>query len=272
MALPDIAWPLIGSLLAAPARRATRGWLATELWPENQDPEGARHRLGTSLWRMRSRFPDLPHLLDIAGDHIALAPNASIWVDVVAFARRAEAVCSRPGPLTEHAVRHRLARALACYRGDLLPIRGNETLSLERERLRALFADASYLLAEAEARGGHWREAAAVARRLCQVEPLREDAHRLLIRAHLALGDRAQAHRVLRQLTETLRSELGIEPLPETLDLLAACKSGTAPPFLLSRTDPGPELRSDPRPELRDSLLDMRERISAMIALLDRTA
>jgi hypothetical protein len=73
---------------------------------------------------------------------------------------------------------------------------------------------------------------------------------------------------VLRQLTETLRSELGIEPLPETLDLLAACKSGMPPPMLLSRPDPRP----DPRPELRDSLLDMRERISAMIALLDHTA
>jgi DNA-binding SARP family transcriptional activator len=53
------------------------------------------------------------------------------------------------------------------------------------------------------------------------LDPFRESAHRLLIRAHLAAGDRAAAAHALARLRTLPADELGIAPSPETLELLA---------------------------------------------------
>jgi DNA-binding SARP family transcriptional activator len=52
------------------------------------------------------------------------------------------------------------------------------------------------------------------------VEPLRESAHRALIGAHLAEGNRVEALRQLARLRHLLREELGVEPSLRAVDLL----------------------------------------------------
>jgi DNA-binding SARP family transcriptional activator len=46
-----------------------------------------------------------------------------------------------------------------------------------------------------------------------------EAAHRMLISAHLRLGNRSQAAQQYQVCVETLRDELGVRPSPETLKL-----------------------------------------------------
>ena len=53
-----------------------------------------------------------------------------------------------------------------------------------------------------------------------QIEPLRETAHRALIRAHLAQGNRAEATRQLQRLAQLLDKELSEKPSPMVTDLL----------------------------------------------------
>ena len=52
------------------------------------------------------------------------------------------------------------------------------------------------------------------------IEPLRESAHRAVIRAHLAEGNRAAALRQYAQLRRLLHAELGAEPSPMVTNLL----------------------------------------------------
>ena len=216
--LPDICWPLLGTLLAAPNHSASRAWIANELWPEAFDDVAAKHRLGTALWRIRARFKPSQRLLRADKDRISLRPGHRFWVDALVFELRARQALAAPA-LDSPAARTRLARALALYRGDLLADRHNESVALERERLRALFIDASYLLATAEARAGRWQQARDIAQRLCEVEPLREDAQRLLIEAHAACGNRAVALRQYRILERLLAAELAVPPMPDTVRL-----------------------------------------------------
>lgn len=267
VAPPDIFWPLIGSLLAAPGWSAPRAWIANELWPEAADDAAAKHRLGTALWRIGSRLEALRRLLRADQDRIMLCSDARFWVDALAFEWRARRALARPEELDCPRARARLARALALYRGDLLVTRNNDGILLERERLRALFIDASFVLASREARRGNWQQARVIAERLCQVEPLREDAQRLLIEAHAACGNRAMAIRQYRALERLLAEELAVSPMPETVRLhqrIAAERE------VAHRERPLPVTRPpNPAPAFRASLVAARDQISALIAQLD---
>ena len=53
-----------------------------------------------------------------------------------------------------------------------------------------------------------------------EIDPYRESAHRLLIRAHLAAGDRGAAARALAACRQVLEDELGVTPSPATLALV----------------------------------------------------
>lgn len=77
------------------------------------------------------------------------------------------------------------------------------------------------LIVETSLDSGDLHQAEIAAQRLVRDDPLREDSHRLLIRALLAAGDRARAKRALLDLSSLLAEELDVEPSHETLALLA---------------------------------------------------
>ena len=141
--LPDISWMLLGTVLAAPRRSMSRGRLAAELWPDS-DEAAARHCLATTLWRIRQRLDCRDSLIDARDDLIALVGDRAIWIDALAFERRAQAALDDPASLDSGRVRAKLRRALALYAGDFLPRRMNDLIAIERERLRALYLDAGY--------------------------------------------------------------------------------------------------------------------------------
>ena len=58
-------------------------------------------------------------------------------------------------------------------------------------------------------------------------EPLRESAHRLLVRVHLKQGNVAEAIRQYRLYAELLREELNGRPSPVVRDLLAPFLRGS---------------------------------------------
>jgi len=107
-------------------------------------------------------------------------------------------------------------------RGELLPGWFDDWVLLERERLRQLRMHALELVAERLSDAGRHGDALQAAYAAVHAEPLRESAHRHLITAHLAAGNRAEAVLAYRRLSDLLDSELGIGPSPETAHLLAA--------------------------------------------------
>lgn len=66
----------------------------------------------------------------------------------------------------------------------------------------------------------------ALAERMVALDQLDEAAHRLLMRAHAAVGDRASATRQFRKCVAVLGAELAVEPLPETVALHEAIMRG----------------------------------------------
>ena len=85
------------------------------------------------------------------------------------------------------------------------------------------------MLAEQALAEGRTREAVDWARRRCAVARWDESAHRALVRAMLADGDRAGAADAAQRFTERLRADLGVAPSPTTRSLHADVASGAAP-------------------------------------------
>jgi SARP family transcriptional regulator, regulator of embCAB operon len=88
-------------------------------------------------------------------------------------------------------------------------------------RLRALECLAELWISEGDA-GLAARDAAEA----IEIDPFSERAHRLLIRAHLAAGDRGAAARALAVCHKLLEEELGVTPSPWTIALLAPLQAG----------------------------------------------
>ncbi len=123
------------------------------------------------------------------------------------------------------------ARAIASR--SLLPGEEGEWLDDIRRRLDDVRLRALECLGEIWLANGDGRLAARDAAEAVGLDPFRESAHRLLIRAHLASGERAAAIRAYEACRELFRDELGVQPAPETTALVA--------PTLVTATvtDPG---------------------------------
>ena len=98
------------------------------------------------------------------------------------------------------------------------------------ERLRGLALDALYRLAEASLTAADYSQATADLRRLLALDPWREAAHRALMRALAASGDRAAALAQFERCRQTLWDELGVEPAPATAVLYEQIKTGELSP------------------------------------------
>ena len=183
---------------------------ATLLWPET-DEEAARARLRRTLHKVRIAFGS--EVIAATGASLSLHSALSVEVNSKVF----EHACN-VGPLDE---------AADIYTGDFLAgfslpdcPEFEEWVFFRREALRSRLVQALERLIEAKIAGGEPRTAVVHATRLVGLDPLSESAHRHLIRAHLAAGDRAAAERQIESCALLLREELGITPDPATLALV----------------------------------------------------
>ena len=106
--------------------------------------------------------------------------------------------------------------AVQLYHGDLLEGLGHDCFAAERERLADRFEDALALVAERRLAAGDAIGARVAADRLLGRDPLREEAHAVLIAVHGLTGTRSQVVRQYRRLQVVLGRELGEAPLPDT--------------------------------------------------------
>jgi DNA-binding SARP family transcriptional activator len=188
--------------------RPTRAAAAGRLWPDV--PEAHAHgSLRSALWRLNRAAPGL-----IEASGCALRLGAGVRVDVRdldVWARRATAPCSGP---EEAAVPD------AALLGDLLPGWYDDWVLLERERLRQLRMQALEAVAVRLALLGRHCEALQAAHAAIRAEPLRESAHRTMIRIHLAEGNVGEAVRAYEFFRTMLQDELGVLPSEPTTRLV----------------------------------------------------
>jgi SARP family transcriptional regulator, regulator of embCAB operon len=178
-------------------------------------------KLRTTLTRV-----DAAAAVDSADGTYALRLPAGAWLDVDAAAEavhRAETELAT-GDAAAAAASALIARSIASR--SLLPGEEGEWLDILRARLADVRLRALECLGAAWIARGDAALAARDAAEAIRMDPFRESAHRLLIRAHLAAGDRAAAARAYEACRTLLRDELGVEPSEETVALATAALRG----------------------------------------------
>lgn len=206
------------------------------LWPDMPDAD-ARNNLRVTWSHLRSKLGD-DCLLSTRLD-MQFNPHSAHWLDVTTFQNLLER-CATHAHAHAHTRRSdcpdcqaHLAQAVALYRGDFLAgffldgcAEFDEWLTVQRERLRNQAIESLHELAGHHERAGHFAEAEGYVRRLLQLDPLREDAHRQLMRLLLAQDQRAAALAQFEVCKRVLADTLGVDPDPETLALAAHIRSG----------------------------------------------
>lgn len=212
------------TLLSALALRLDTGiardTLLELLWPEQARDQAANslHSLIYSLHRrMRIGDHDAPAVVHANGAY-ALNRTAGVTTDIARYdALIAEgnrfASFDREADAAQY-----YERAITLYRGDLTT--GYDVFAvIERERLRTRFLTMLSWLADRALSGGDCSAALDYALRLLACEPCREDAHRIVMRAHVHRGERAQALRQYRVCEHVLRQEFDASPESATTEL-----------------------------------------------------
>lgn len=197
------------AFLALQDRPTRRPIVAGTLWPDTSE-ERANASLRSALWRLRAC--QLP-VIQCGSAHLGL--HADLKVDL-------REIVPLIDSLLEHRVRcDRLQHWELVLAGDLLPDWYDDWLLIERERFRQLRLHALESLCDQLSSDGRFVPAIQAGLLAVSGEPLRESAHRALIRAYLAEGNRAEALRQYRLCKRMLHAELGVEPSSQMEELIA---------------------------------------------------
>ena len=199
-----------------PVRRST---VSGMLWLDSpEDRAGASLR--SALWRVPA--PGGVSLLAASGTHLWL--NAHVRVDLRTAIARAQSLLDEP-ELNGAAID--VAYELYHFSGDLLPGWYDDWLVMERERFHCLRLQVLDKLGEQLLAHGRLGDALQVGLAAVQAEPLRETAHRLVMRVHLAQGNIAEAIRQYQFYARTLARELGAVPSGPMRRLIGSCQDRT---------------------------------------------
>ncbi len=119
---------------------------------------------------------------------------------------------------------------LTTFANDVLVGWYDDWVVAERERFRQLRLHVLDQFGELLLRAQHYPEAVQVGLVSVASEPLRESAHRLLVRAHLCEGNLAEALRQYRTYADLLARELRVRPSRAMEELVADALAGAATP------------------------------------------
>jgi DNA-binding SARP family transcriptional activator len=219
---------LISSLALRPKGGISRAALVEQIWPETSQSLAGQclntliHSLKIQLADALGGQPPIVH----AASHYTLNFDSGLGVDVIEFESAVDAGHRLFSAGSTAAAIDAYRCGLEYYRGDLagaLDISG----VLERERLRATCQKTLARLADAHFELADYEQALNCALRLLAVDPCREDAHRMAMRAYVRMDARAQALRQYQLCRRILADEFEAVPEPATEQL-----------FTLIRTDP----------------------------------
>jgi len=203
-------------------RRHTRDLLAGTFWPD-QPETAARRRLSQTLWQIQTAFQsadpsDVP--LHITSSDIGFGTGAEYWFDVAEFDRRIAAASELEG-IPERTEIKELEGAVDLYRGEFLAGFYDDWTDVERERLRGHYLGAMDRLVSLHKGRADYDTALAFARQLTLHDPVREEAHREVMRLCFLLGRSNEALQHYERCAAVLEEELGAEPSWETRELRA---------------------------------------------------
>ena len=206
--------------LALSGDRQTRDSLAALLWSEFDDVR-AKAALRRTLSTLKTTVG--ADCLFISREALGLETD-SVWCDVAQF---------------QGAVQQGdWETAVSLYRDDFLTgfslrdsIPFDDWQLIQVEALRRDMASALELLCQQQQAAGHFTAAITTAHRWLTFDPLREEAHRLLMLLYTQAGQRNEALNQYRACVRILDKELGVAPLPQTVELYEAIRNNQISPI-----------------------------------------
>ena len=207
---------LITYLACAPERSAPRGHLIDLLWGD-VEPEAAKHALRQTLWYIKKRLNE--RQLVSGADVLSL--TAALNCDRDALVAAAE--------------RSDVDAVVRLYGGDFFPgfaapggVEFERWADAERQRLRSVFWRSAELVVRQWMSAARMKEAQSIARRVRDIDPLREAGWRLLFETIVAGRDTVAAGLEVEAFERLVAAE-EIEPEPATRSLLRVLRQGPAP-------------------------------------------
>jgi predicted ATPase/DNA-binding SARP family transcriptional activator len=207
------ACSLLGWLALHPGMHP-RSEVAGRFWPEVLD-SSARKSLRTELVAVRHSLGAQAAVLVATREMVGFAGDV-VFVDAREFDRLV-----REG---------RLQEAVDLCDGELLAGLDDEWVYEAREVHRHRLGDVLERVATNAETDGALIDAIRMSRRRIELDPLREDAHRELIRRLIAAGEASAARLAFDELARRLRAELHVAPSRETRRLLEAIHAHDAAP------------------------------------------
>lgn len=212
--------------------------LATLFWPDMAE-DVALKNLRQSLHRLQQALetaaPEIGHALFTITRQTIQCHRPALAADVLTFQELLSECEAHPHRHLHlcHPCLERLAQAVDLYQGELLagfslpdaePF--EEWLLFWRERLQQQMVAALYNLAAAYEQRGEFETAHGYATRQIALDPLREEAHRQVMRLLAQSGQHSLALAQYENCRRILQSELGVEPAAETIALYRQIQAG----------------------------------------------
>lgn len=207
---------LLKALIARGGQDVLRERLTDMLWPD-ADGDLALKSLETTLGRLR-RLLGRDDVILSHSRHLSLNPLVC-WVDSLALEQLTDSMRdagdARLLPLG--------TRGLTLYRGGFLPADSVFSWVVAcRETLRNRLLRVILMMGRAHEQAAAWESAADCYVRGIEIDPLAEELYRRLMICQRNLGNHSDVARTYNRCNSLLRSELGIDPSPETYAVYTA--------------------------------------------------
>jgi predicted ATPase/DNA-binding SARP family transcriptional activator len=221
--------------LAVTAERFTRDTLAAIFWPDS-DQSLARANVRKNISRLKNDLG--ADVILTKGDQVSLNPDISLWLDVRQFQsnleqpRKHNHLLGNSGQPMCEACQSALEEAVRLYRGGFLEgfsLPDSRTFDewqfFQSEGYRQGLSEALQRLVRQHIHLREYDSAADLCRRWLTMDMLHEPAHRQLMLVYALAGQHAAALRQFEECSRLLNEELGVEPEPETVELIEAIRS-----------------------------------------------
>jgi DNA-binding SARP family transcriptional activator len=205
--LPSTAQRLV-AFLALQERSLSRPYVAGTLWPETTDDKAGAN-LRTALWALKSIARSV---VEATSTGVRLGPG--VQVDLHDRTMAAQRLLASTGVLGEDELDE------SSFLTDLLPDWYDDWLVIDRERYHQLRLRVLEAICERLTCIGSFGRAVQVGLAAVAGEPLRETAHRVLMRVHVAEGNHAEAMRQFELYRRLLKDQLGLAPVTPMSEML----------------------------------------------------
>jgi len=242
--LTPVLQELLAYLLLNNRYPQPRDVLAEQFWGEYSQ-DRARGCLKTALWRLRcllepKGIPRGTYLFTTTRGDIGFNRDSPYWLDVEIFLQQVTPILNRFGHEGGDTDASACRAAISLYTGDFLEGFYDNWAIHQREQLRIIYLDALVWLVHYYKKQAEYEKSLDYARKVLEMDPLHEEIHRETMRLYNSMGLRVQALQQFEICQKSLKQELGIRPMEETLQLyrlILAGKGQLVTPLQLENSD-----------------------------------